>query len=738
MRIDWDLDSERLYEVGSDRGVVYPFNEDTKVYETGYAWNGLTGVDESPSGGEANSVYANNGKYLNNRSDVEFSGTINAYTYPEEFELCDGTAVFGNTGVKVHQQKRKKFAFSYRSRIGNDIEGEDYGYKIHLFYNCMASPSSKSMETVNNDPNAATFSWELSTTPIEIDGAKRSAHIIIDSRSVFPASIKMLEDMLYGTDDTEPRMPTIDELRDLYPQITLSGPFVSFIDGAPDQPVVSLKADINPDQDLHGFDNPWVGGTGKNQLDFDNATLTKGTVSGTADSFIFTVTGSGASGVFFSLPDSFAGKTMYLSGRIERTGTHENNIAVQLQRDIDGTTGYIAEVSYTDNAVTLEDKPISFPENGTNFVLRIIASGTSDDSTGETMTVTNLQLCDETGQAWSPYENICPIENVSVVNVTRLGKNLVESNGYDRNISHGVTFTKNSDGSYTANGTNNMSQGPGVVNACWSKIAVFDDLPAGDYYFTGGVLPADKANVYIWDLTANAAAKKWDGVTDAGANSSGNLAQFKVVEGHQYSMRFRIRFDQTAENLKAYPMVCQAFETDPTYEKYNNTVYTIQLGDAVYGGELDAVTGILTATMKYMELTGAEGYSMSSGSTHIISMQRSAYGNAKSSGRIVSDRFKRVFSSTGVKFGGILISSASNGIIQFTNSDLYFATAEDFQTWIASEYAAETPVQICYELAEPITIQLTPQQITTLLGRNTFWADTGDIELTYRATDIHD
>jgi len=733
MRIDWDLDSERLYEVGTDRGVVYPFNEYTKVYGTGYAWNGLTGVDESPSGGEANSIYANNGKYLNNRSDVEFSGTINAYTYPEEFELCDGTAVFGNTGVKVHQQKRKKFAFSYRSRIGNDIEGEDYGYKIHLFYNCMASPSSKSMETVNNDPNAATFSWELSTTPIEIDGAKRSAHIIIDSRSAFPASIKMLEDMLYGTDDTEPRMPTIDELRDLYPRITLSGPFVSFIDGAPDQPVVSLKADINPEQDLHGYEYPWIGGTGKNLADASKVySVSSGTASydSATDSIIASGSASYAA-ASISVPLK-AGTTYVFSAHgvpNDESATWRTGLRIGSESTLtknSGTKTGEADTSFTYTA--------SEDVSG-KFVLFI---NYSSEALSESRTIVFSKVQVETGSevtAYEPYSNICPIEGVSAVNVTRLGKNLVRSNGYNSNTVHGVTFVKNSDGSYTANGTNDLSSGGGVVNACYSRMAVFDDLPAGDYYFTGGVLPADKANVFMWDMTANAAPKKWDGVTDCDA-TSGNLAQFKVVEGHQYMMRFRIRFSQTAENLTAYPMVCQAFETDPTYEEYNNTVYTVQLGDAVYRGTLDATTGLLTATMKYMELTGSETYSISDIS-RLISIARAAYDTAKSSGKIISDRFKRN-SVTSSPFGSVYISSASSGIIQFTNSDNRFADADAFKAWVTEQYTAGTPVQICYELAEPITIQLTPQQITTLLGRNTFWADTGDIELTYRATDIHD
>lgn len=211
--IQWDKTGERLYETGVDHGVLYIPDAQGK-YETGYAWNGLTSVSESPSGAESSPQYADNIKYLNLVSNEEFGATIEAFTYPEEFAQCDGTALIG--GVQIAQQVRKKFGFSYRTLVGNDLVGTDYGYKIHLVYGCQAAPSEKSRSTVNDSPEAATFSWEITTDPVDVPGTnpatgkpyRPTAHITIDSTKVTPAKLKELEDILYGTAGVDPKMPT--------------------------------------------------------------------------------------------------------------------------------------------------------------------------------------------------------------------------------------------------------------------------------------------------------------------------------------------------------------------------------------------------------------------------------------------------------------------------------------------------------------------------------------------------
>ena len=209
MKLLWDQVGERRYETGVDQGVLYIPTDG--VYSAGYAWNGLTAVNESPSGAEATPVYADNMKYLNLTSAEDFGGTIEALTYPSQFEQCDGTAT-PQPGVSVGQQERKPFGFSYRTRLGNDTVGDGLGYKIHLAYGAKASPTEKAYNTVNETPEATPFSWEFSTTPVAITGLKPSAILTIDSTKVTAANLQALEDALYGTAGTEPRLPLPDEV----------------------------------------------------------------------------------------------------------------------------------------------------------------------------------------------------------------------------------------------------------------------------------------------------------------------------------------------------------------------------------------------------------------------------------------------------------------------------------------------------------------------------------------------
>ena len=208
-RLVWDKVGERFYETGLDRGVLYPMGAGS-TYDKGVAWNGLTAVNESPSGAEATPLYADNIKYLNLISAEDFGATVEAYTYPPEFEACDGTAEAA-PGLTFGQQARKVFGLSYRTLIGNDVDGLAHGYKIHLVYGAQASPSEKNRQTVNDSPEAVAFSWEMSTTPVDVPGFKPAAHLIIDSTKVEDAKLKALEDILYGKDaTTEPEVPAVE------------------------------------------------------------------------------------------------------------------------------------------------------------------------------------------------------------------------------------------------------------------------------------------------------------------------------------------------------------------------------------------------------------------------------------------------------------------------------------------------------------------------------------------------
>ena len=208
----WHETGDKQYELGVDKGVFYPLNATTSAYDTAYAWNGLISVTESPSGAEVTKNYADNDVYMSLMSAEEFAATVEAYNYPDEFALVDGTAE-PVPGLYVGQQPRKPFGLSYRTKVGNDSKGMDAGYKIHLIYNAMAAPSEKAYSTVNDSPEATTFSWELSTTPINAgDVLKSTAQLTLNSLKVPAAKLKALEDILYGTTTLEARLPLPTEV----------------------------------------------------------------------------------------------------------------------------------------------------------------------------------------------------------------------------------------------------------------------------------------------------------------------------------------------------------------------------------------------------------------------------------------------------------------------------------------------------------------------------------------------
>ena len=209
-RLTWDNTGERLFETGVKNGVLYPIQADGK-YTKGVAWNGLISVTESPSGAEATALYADDIKYVNLLSNEEFGATIEAYTYPDEFAECDGSGTLAE-GVLLGQQKRKVFGLCYRTTIGNDVDGNDHGYKLHLVYGCLAAPSEKAYSTINDNPDAITFSWEVTTTPVNVTGFKPTSQITIDSTKVAEEKMTAIEALLYGSEQKEASLPLPDEL----------------------------------------------------------------------------------------------------------------------------------------------------------------------------------------------------------------------------------------------------------------------------------------------------------------------------------------------------------------------------------------------------------------------------------------------------------------------------------------------------------------------------------------------
>lgn len=284
----WDQTGERLYETGVDRGVLYLITDGD--YDTGYAWNGLTGVTESPSGAEATALYADNTKYLNLISLEQFGGTITAYTYPDEFGQCDGTSE-PTPGVSVGQQIRRTFGLSYRTILGNDEELDNYGYKLHLVWGAVITPSEKAYGTVNDSPSAIEFSWTFNTTPIAVTDLRPTASMVINSTTVDATALAALEEILYGNVSTDPRLPTPDEVIALFEGDALATDVVVAGD---DDSVDITGTTTNYLFTLEKWDGAeWdavVGGTSVNEAAAEALTLTAGvhrvTLSAAAGYFV--------------------------------------------------------------------------------------------------------------------------------------------------------------------------------------------------------------------------------------------------------------------------------------------------------------------------------------------------------------------------------------------------------------------------------------------------------------------
>ena len=217
----WDETGKKLFETGVSNVALYP-QDTTGVYGTGVAWNGVTTISESPSGAEATTLWANNGKYLNLYSVEEYASSIEAYTYPDEFAECDGSAEIAK-GVSIGQQTRKSFGLAYKTLIGSDTDGNDHGYKLHLVYGCKAAPSERSHATVNDSPEALSFSWEISTTPVSVTGHKPTASVEIDSTKVDAEKLAAFEKILFGSTEAAARLPLPDEVASLFAAASSEG-----------------------------------------------------------------------------------------------------------------------------------------------------------------------------------------------------------------------------------------------------------------------------------------------------------------------------------------------------------------------------------------------------------------------------------------------------------------------------------------------------------------------------------
>lgn len=465
---------------------------------------------------------------------------------------------------------------------------------------------------------------------------------------------------------------------------------------------------MQPIQNLNGYDRPWAGGTGKNMA---HVTIADGTATGvtTTNNGDGTVTFSGtptSTAVRFVATDIAltAGVTYALSGR-PQSADLPNDVWLGIYlldstSVISGTADRGEGSTYTPT----EDVTVRL---GARF-----PSGTTLDS----VTFSPMLRIADTDPAFEPWENICPIYGHVSATAYRTGKNILPKRAARTVEANGLTVTTNADGTVLVNGTSTgaiitLRNHAQLANAGFGALAgqrlTLSGCPAG------GSTSTYRIAWYNYDQPLT-----WS--SDIGSGSTGTMMDLDA--NPNMSLVIRVANGTVCDNLLFKPMIRPETDTVSTYSPYTGNNYEVLFGQTVYGGTLDFVTGVLTATWKYRTLTGTESYSMSN-TTYLISIARSSYDNeAKNDGQIISDRFAYTANVTGWNFGRVTISSA--GIIQFTNANQYYADADSFKSWVAAQYAAGTPVQLCYELATPQTIQLDPQAITTLQGQNNIWATT--------------
>lgn len=488
---------------------------------------------------------------------------------------------------------------------------------------------------------------------------------------------------------------------------TASGSIASFSDGS-DMPMDSLIADINPVQNLNGYDRPWSGGGGKNKLEVKNhnQTLNGVTFTVNADGTV-TVNGTATANTYFAFYGTLSNAIDVPDGDYILSGCPSGG----------STTTYYIQAN---NGSWRNDtgNGVAITSTGQNIKQCAIAvkSGT---------TVNNLvfrpmlRLATEADATFEPYSNICPISGWNSVDVNVRGKNLLYNNGNATQTTNGITFTKNADGSVTANGTATAN----------TQYAI--DMPKiyGNFYFNGVDGGSETTyRIYAWDNTVGARPKKWNGTTTS--EVSINLTEFQEIQipkGHIARLYLRVNSGVTVNNVRFYPMVVLPTETDTSFEPYNGNTTTVDLGQTVYGGSLDVTTGVLTIDRSILDLGSVNWIYYTSGTNPIFRYQLTdrKYGTS-----VVGICSNYKFAGNGSLSS---MTAIKNGEFGFQATNTWIAVRDDSYTDVDSFKTAMSGVQLCYELATPTTVQLTPTQVNSLLGQNNVLADSGDVEVTYTA-----
>lgn len=377
MKLSWDGIGEKKYELGVDHGVLYP--QVGSAYPKGVAWNGLTTVTESPEGAEANDVYADNIKYASIRSAETWKGTIEAYTYPDEFMACDGTQEIAK-GVYIGQQARQPFGFCYRNDEGDDVAGNEDGHKLHIIYGCTASPSEQTHETINDSPEPQSFSWEIDSTPVPVEGKKPTATVVIDTSKVDPAALAALEAVLYGTETTDPRLPLPDEIAEIIARatvtVTIEEPLTDELENGVTLQLVGAASD--------GSTLTWTS-SNESLATVDSTGLVTAAASGTGSVTITATSGSASDSVELTVKEAAQTVTVTITPPASTDVVNGTTLQLAATASDGGTITWSS--SDTDKATVDSDGLVTADAVNTGAVT-ITATGTGGASDSIELTVT--------------------------------------------------------------------------------------------------------------------------------------------------------------------------------------------------------------------------------------------------------------------------------------------------------------------------------------------------------------
>ena len=655
-------------------------------------------------------------------------------------QASGSAASAGNSAASADESAEKAEAFADGRRNGVDVPSTDPAYQNNAKYYRQRS-EAWAKGTVDGTPvgsgddafqaNSKFYRDEAAESAEDAEAwaqGTRNGVAVLPTDPAYQKSAKYEADQAAASaasaasdaEDVAEALATAQEqYLKAFPQDTVSAPLASFPDGADGIPMLSVKAAFSPAQNLNGYDHPWVGGTGANKLNPNDVAATRGIISGTEAETIFTVTESGNAVYSYNLPLSYASHTFYLSGEITRTGAHTRTTAVQL---FAGGNRYTEIGTYADNVAALSDVAVQIPADATAVAIRICANLDGDDKIGEVVTVRNLRLCESTEQAWTPYENVCPISGYTSASVTRMGKNLA-------NVAAAVAYGGSTIQYDASTGVLDVSGDRAHAGARF----VLTKLNAGVRYVFSA--RGQKITGASWRL----ALQKGSSLTVIGtspemAESGDTEFAYTPSESGAYWMLLlaNLATPQASEVRFSRVQVEAAASGGATaYEPHVRDTKTANFGSTLYGGEADLVAGSVRITDHCLSLTGDEVVAYSSDTIQIPIVGVLAEVGAEFSSHFAQDDSSSHLWGTFELINDRYISIGN--VDPYSVNNRHFADANAFKTWLADQNAAGTPAQIGYTRQMDGSTTFEAAEIMSLLGENNLWSNRGDVTAEYRA-----